>query len=339
MEKVETYSSLKEKGEFFEQTNIKTRDQLDEIIESYKVNENNILIFRGCKEAHYKLYNKAQREWIGKEIYNLGFTFKEFIENEIKNARNWQGGLLDKFFMAFGQPSNDLIILGFLQHYGAPTTLLDWTYSFDNSLFFATDRLKNYESNNEIDNYFSIYIYNTAYNEFLNYIIALVIDSKIFEHMQPQLSEEAKELKIEDQKKMNKFYYHDLVGESVSLIPGYNKDGFSYKNEKISFNLFYNQQNLNIINQKGLFILNASEDKPLEYFFRGRSFEDTDNRFYNYPQFKCLNIHKSLLEYSLKYLNDRTSFPINKEFIFPQEELIAKNAYQQALNFEFKYNE
>lgn len=337
MGKVETYSSLEEKEDFFEQINIKTKVQLDEIIELYKSNENNNLIFRGCKKANYKLFNKAQREWISKELFNLGFTFNEFIKNEIKNARNWQDNLLDKFFTAFGQPANDLIILGFLQHYGAPTTLLDWTYNFDNSLFFATDGFKFTISDDEIKNYFSVYIIDNGISKISDHIDILKdLTEKllIIKGNKP----EDKSLNKEMLEFIGKIDYEILNSRLIALIPGYQKNGIEHEIQEYSFKLFYNQQNLNIINQQGLFIFNGSKDKPLEYYFQGKLIKETLESF-NYSKIKCLNIHISLLEYTMKLLKDRKPYPIDRDFIFPQEELIAKNAFNQMLNFDYINNE
>jgi hypothetical protein len=337
MAKIETYSSLEEKGEAFEQTNIKTKVQLDEIIESYTVNVNKNLLFRGCNEARYKLYNKAQREWLSKELYNLGFTFEEFITNEIKNAKSWQADLLMKYFSAFRLLPNDLMILGFLQHYGAPTTLLDWTYSFKNSLFFATDRLKLIESDNEIDNYFSVYIIDNEKHNIPDYIEDLKYETAIVSPMLDYASDKDKKSKKEMLESWFSLEYNVISKSEILVIPGYQENSLLHENKKLSFNLVYNQQNLNIINQQGLFIFNNTSDKPLEFICNDKPYLGIMKRVYN--KIRCLNIHKSLFEYTKKRLNEHKPFPINREFIYPQEELIAKNAFNQFLNFDYKNNE
>ena len=334
MTKVETYSSFEEKVEYFEQINIKTKYELDQIISKYPENDKNELYFRGCNEAYYKLFNTAQRSWISNEPTNLGFTYDNFIKNEIRNARNWQGNLLEKFFSAFGQLPNDLIMLGFLQHYGAPTTLLDWTYSFNNSLFFATDRVKYNDSENEIENYISIYIIDNVAVDFDSHLENLIHSLDLFKSLQESLSDENRKELMDVIEKWGSLNYQDLINMSIiSLVPGYQKDGYFHKNEELSFKFFYNQQNLNIINQKGFFIFNPSEDKPLEYFCCGKPLEEKGRPVF-IPKITCLNIHKSLLKYVKKHLNNMKPYPINKEFIYPQEEFIAKNSFRQMLNFE-----
>ena len=53
-----------------------------------------------------------------------------------------------------------------MQHHGCPTPLLDWTYKFQNALYFGLDGLESEERKREIDDYFSVYF----------------IDEKNFEH-------------------------------------------------------------------------------------------------------------------------------------------------------------
>ncbi|WP_157206818.1 FRG domain-containing protein [Mariniflexile maritimum] len=333
MAKVEIYNSIEQKSNYFEHINVDSKEHLNELLAAYKKEQSKYgLVFRGMTEAKYKLYNSAQRHWLNLELQKLGHSFIDFISLEINNAKNWQNRLLEKFFNAFGQPAFDISVLSFLQHYGAPTPLLDWTYNFENALFFATDGLKYSNSDNSIDNYCSIYIIDTKWRDLINYL----------EYIQSSLSQIDDILenspKVNADQVLNdleNFNYNNLAQIQLAQIPGYKRNGFAFSlKNRPSFNLVWNQQNLNIINQKGLFIFNGSEDKPLEYFFQGQNQRVKDSPYY-LPKITCLNIHKSLYEYITLKLTKGKRFPINAEYIYPQEESIANNSFKHYLNQDF----
>ena len=141
------YETTLQKELFFEQVNIDSIEDFEEIFEENK-NSSEIL-YRGVCEAKWRIYSSLQRYWINEKIYNKGIDYKSFVEKTILNAKKQQGNILEKFFKKNGiSPNNDIAILSFLQHYGCPTPLVDWTNSFINSLYFATENIT--ENNDEV---------------------------------------------------------------------------------------------------------------------------------------------------------------------------------------------
>ena len=330
-----TYVTLADKGNHFDTINIETKTDLDNLIlEWTKRDDRKTIIFRGLTEAKFKLINSAQRFWNGEELDRLGKSYQEFIQTEIDKAKEFQNRLLEKFYDAFGHPAYDLSILSFLQHYKAPTPLIDFTYNFDSALFFATDGLKHNPSV-DIDNYCSIYAIDTEAipREF----------PSIISHIESSLSQIDKLLIENKGKRINtinvlKNYeslkyktFHEL---KLFYLPGYTPAGIPFKlKSRPNFKLVYNQHNLNIINQKGLFVFNSDPAHPLEDFFSGgygTSFQST----FHLPKIKCWNIHKSLNEYIIRHLTEKRPIPINQEFMYPQEEFIASSAYKLFKNFK-----
>lgn len=334
---IKEYKSLKEKESYFECVKIDKIADLDALVEEYvnlktytSKNIDKSLIFRGLNEAKFKLYNSGQRRWIGEELDKFGKTYLNFIELEIEKAKSFQNNLLVKFYSALGHKAYDFSILSFLQHYGAPTPLLDFTYSFDCAAFFATDQLL-YKPSTDIENYFSIYMIDTSNvkNELASFFqliqsslenIDTIIENTKIENVNYE--------KILDQFRILDFKtFYDL---KLFHIPGFNIDNKKFKLKNYpNFELIINQHNLNIINQEGLFVFNSDPLTPLENLFTGKQKE---NQTFILPKIKCWNIHKRFKDYFIRYLTEGTdkkrNFPINRAFIYPQEEEIAKYAFE-----------
>lgn len=95
-------------------------------------------MFRGMGEAKHKMFTSAQRFWILNELAQWWAPkrYLEFVQSFVNNAK---GKLLfNKVFEYYRLSHNqrDFPILSILQHYGAPTPLMDWTYNVDVALYF-----------------------------------------------------------------------------------------------------------------------------------------------------------------------------------------------------------
>src|SRR5690606_3234961 len=116
------------------------------------------IIYRGVKEAKWRLYNSLQRHWITTKKEDDENKYKDFIKELIKCAKEENNSLLSKFLKLNNiSPENDIAVLSFLQHYGCPTPMIDWTYNLNSALYFAFEDVRKYK-NTDIDNYTSIYV-------------------------------------------------------------------------------------------------------------------------------------------------------------------------------------
>lgn len=98
------------------------------------VNTKETWIFRGHQEGHWKLETKLERE-----IRSFGLPMRRAFE--------FEGGLLRRFkrqshnyLEHIPAPGNYMEWFALMQQYGAPTRLLDWTYSFFVAAYFAVER-------------------------------------------------------------------------------------------------------------------------------------------------------------------------------------------------------
>jgi len=153
---ISEYDTTLQKSNSFDQINIDTVDQFNKIYEEYK--SKTTFLFRGQREAKWRLYGKLQRYWISEKLGLRFGSYQSLLEKMISLGRQ---EYKQKYIEFLGEEhedaDNDIAVLSFLQHHGCPTPLLDWTYKFQNALFFALDGLENEVRKKEIDDYFSVY--------------------------------------------------------------------------------------------------------------------------------------------------------------------------------------
>ncbi len=84
--------------------------------------------------------------------------YKKFINELIANCKSWNNGVVKNLLVQSGiDKNNELTYLIYEQHFGVPTPLLDFTFNPYVALFFAINNITYTPSNNEIDNYLSLY--------------------------------------------------------------------------------------------------------------------------------------------------------------------------------------
>ncbi len=270
------------------------------------------VVFRGMTQAKYRLFNKAQRAYQANKAINVKDekTYHQSIEQMIENARTVNNSVLSNFFKTAGLRDNDVAILSFLQHYGAPTPFMDWTTDLYTSLYFALsgctdeqlEHFQNGADTYEIDDYFSFY---------------MLIEDHILDTVSSfsQLSISSNSAVKYKTLKKKKFQYIDE----------------RFKSGKPVFSLV---NNLHITNQKGLFIYNNSSNMPLEQVFLlhwTMHYLGNMSKGRNTPRtpMMCINFHKSIGHRLRKELRE---MGINDDTIYSKPEGIAKKAVPDILN-------
>src|ERR1039458_107308 len=304
------YSTIEEKKNFFTNGDIKVIINIEGIFEKLDYFESlGEWIFRGSPEAKYKLYNTAQRTFIYSELFlqalkkDYNSLYDQWIEQFIDDCKKWNSGTVVNLLLSSKiREDNSLAYLSYMQHYGVPTPLLDFTRNPYIALFFAIDAISCLPSNNEIDNYFSIYytnMYNSAFQGW-NYVFKKNITDL----------------------KRGVISYHDISKNKLQLLL---PDNEIYK-------LFNNS---NIINQQGLFFYNNNPFKPFEEsyleFIKNVKEMQGQKKYEVNPleeEFAyCINIHKSLIPYINNKLESKG---ITREFIYPDPYKIKEYAMQNS---------
>jgi FRG domain len=329
------YETLLQKSIFFTQTNIETVKEFDEIFEKYEYSEN--ILFRGTNEAKYRLYSSLQREWITKKLYEKHNSYQDYLSSLVNNARLQEGGVLSKYFDKIGiDTGNDLAVLSFLQHYGCPTPLLDWTYSFKNALFFATQNIQQTEIKWEIEKYLCVYYLEEKFFERAS--MQQVFNVGLKDHKEKLKNEFFEAIKtsgvldglidkIITPEHIDKMFYQ-LHGKQLmtymTKIERLIKSPMLYfSDEKTDNNLKYCLNNsLNIVNQNGVFVWNSDPTKPIEQitFDNTKTTENRNSALFS----KCININKELAGHIKKRI---TKKGITKKYIYPNAWKIAKLTY------------
>lgn len=297
---LEEYVILDEKNEFFEDGGIQidSKEDFDKLFEDLR-NRNSIsnYIFRGCCEAKYKLYTSSQRYWIEHQLEKQFEDHYSFIDKLIENCKKWNNETLNNFFKRNGINSiNALAYLSYMQHYGVPTPLLDFTSNLFLALFFAVEKGLSRASENKIDHYCSLYIVDSK--------------NKYFSAAIEQFDEEIKSNNIE--------YRTNLVTFPLLLV--------TEKNE--SYRII---NNVNISNQEGIFFYNDHQLKPIEEVYLeliSDTKDHTKEKSYVEKFASCINIHKSLRNYVLKKISFRNA---TKSFVYPDNEQLKFDILKKTL--------
>jgi hypothetical protein len=307
MGKLEFYDDLDKKKECFhiDTTYFKIdypsqfKDWYHEMISAKQKTVNNAeefdTFYRGVNEAKYKLYNTAQRFWIRNNLMQLEsliqpIAYLEMIQNMVEKAKDVR--LLQQVFQYYEilPEQMDFPLLSILQHYRAPTPLMDWTYDINIALFFAILDIKKSEKEDGINDYVSIFkldknIHGSFLKNNLNYLSANVFPSVSW---------------------LGKNFLND---NSVIYISDFEIAELEKNNRKIKpLTTYYN---LNILAQKGLFVFNPSENMPLEAYPDLHHDPNVDNKIF------CYNINKDLSEL-IKYWISKEG--VDFDLIFPNLE-------------------
>ncbi|MFN0216289.1 MAG: FRG domain-containing protein [Saprospiraceae bacterium] len=310
MAKLQEYSDFAEKGLLFKggENLVQTRAEFDTVWKKLLSLDNaRASKFRGVSEAKYKLFNSAQRLWMENELHLQQQDYHNLIKELINQCYDWNGRTVSKFFDKNGIYSNNsLAYLSFMQHYGVPTPLLDFTEDPFVGLYFALEQADNARlGTREIDHYCSLYIVDDR--DPLYYDATAELETKV---------------KVAANTTVEIDYSIDLQGQSILYIANYSP----YKV----------LNNTNIVNQQGVFFFNNNPKLPIEEAYQNEisliknDITEDDFLAFGYRQkfAVCLNLHKSLRPYILAKLREKG---ITNSFIYPNNSTLKNDILNLAL--------
>lgn len=303
------YNNLKEKSQYYNCTTIDNIQDFDNIFQDI-VQHQSEYVFRSVNEARFKLYSSAQRQWIWNDLFKNYHSYEDYINSRIVLVQNHQD--IISFFSNNKISLNDFAILALLQHYSQPSPLVDFTYNPLLSLFFAFDNVKSGTTGNEIDNYVSLYRLKYTHPCFCSIQDVNVhgVDtlSDILRDSDIPLSQIDTSKVLFDIKNLT---YHEYADIEIMLVHGDKMGITNIEIPALGFTCTYNITNPNLKNQEGLFMLNTTEDIPLEDLIRRK------HRYVG-PLIDCYDINKELEPYIKATYLDPAG--INHSLIYPQNQ-------------------
>lgn len=293
-----TYQSLEEKQDprILQTRVVNTIEELESEIHHLDLCDKQY-IYRGVSEAYRKMYTSAQRAWM-----TQGYSKRNEFQNDINRfiakciAAVKSDKLLQDYYSTFKIPATDVLYLSLMQHYGAPSPLLDFTYDIRTALYFACQNLSPFTASHDIQNYFSIYYHETTSLEMRldNFLINGLSSGadcvRDFKNKHPytplgtELLDDLRETLMWYQTKNPQEGLHRLKDAFIDN-PKYTKEVKTPFSNQILF-----WANHNILAQEGCFMLYNEYDKPnlpLEDYFAE----------HKHIPFSCIDIHKSLAGY------------------------------------------
>lgn len=308
--KLPEYRSIEEKKPMFDHVKIDDKKTLTNHLD-HLLADNSPCIFRGVREARYKLFTSVQREWITNGL-GRHTTINDLVGSLLNNIR--QNTKLNDYFQSMNIVQTDFLYLSLLQHYSAPTPLLDFTHDHRVALYFATAGLTTAYTGNDIDNYFSLYYIDldkvggtrlTRMDDFL--IRGLERGKKFCE----EFAKEHPDILI-DKSLLDNLDQFTKWKDNLAEVPLAFVDNPKFAQPvttPCTKQMLY-WSNLNIIAQEGCFLLYNNQDIPLE-------------EYWNNSIVGCLDIHKSLVDSVRKnYLSG-----ITHDTVFPDVTRLAQQAY------------
>lgn len=338
-ESVSQYKSLIQKSFCFDQYTIDTKEEFDKIYEKYKMSED--ILFRGQREASWRLYSRLQRQWIIDKLYEKGYSYQELLSKFVVDGKSgFEEMILELLEAHHIDVINNISVLGFLQHHGCPTPLLDWTYKFQTALYFGLDKLEKNAGPREIDNYFSVYFINQkdmeggGMRQVMDDSLDVLDEEHSAEVIAKYAKDEAQRLEMTEHFKGRKIFDKDRIPGSgmieyvtrVEHMVEFPLSFFSDKDANTGF-IFSLNNSKNILNQSGVFVWNASPSKPLEvvgaelYFANNANANPDEYRFC-----ECFNINKELAPYIEQRLAEDG---ITKDFIYPTPDIDTWGVYEK----------
>lgn len=256
--------------------------------------------FRGMTRSSYKLFTSLQRQWILRDLSGSIADHHAPVTELLQEA--WRQNEVRGFLSTedhIGEGPDDLGMLSYLQHYGCPTPVLDFTSNIRVALCFAVEEPKQAGSVPELDKYFSVYIFHPQIVDAVNSGL-----SKAWQDHSPGQVEEAA--------RWFRSYEMTALQDTLIFKP-------EWVEEMLAPRVVHLATSERFERQAGLFVLNNTADQPfpeaLYAFVDSRTMDGAERRSVR-TWVTSLNINRAHAVLVRRWLNAQDP-PITQEYLLP----------------------
>lgn len=244
MAQLPIYSDFESKSDHFK---IKMINNIDEFQQLMKEHATSKGIYRGISSSAYKIFTSWQRTMIKDNLEGKTDLLK--YVNQVRN-----NDLLAKYFQNFNVPTSEISIFSLLQHYGAPSPILDFTKNLSKALYFSTEDFDEtkFQEKSSIDDYCSIFFIKKEDLDLLSIPDVVKSVSNIKKYAKEGISQYPEFTDTILIQHIDQIFEQDTL--KVFLVDHFPE----YTDVYNAYN------NIRIIAQEGLFIYNTYPTLPLE---------------------------------------------------------------------------
>ena len=309
--KLPEYKSFAEKEELFcNNEYVNSVEDLDKLIVRLQSLEQS-LIFRGVSNAGYKMFASSQRHWMQKSdwVARMGHeSYYSFVEEIIRRTECLVE--VQQYMQQHNVHTNDMFLMALMQHFGAPSPMIDFSESLLTGLFFASDwddSRWDDSGNNQLDDYVSLYYISKNFDwveatvQRIMLSAADNIERMVSEAKEAGINVDTEETEEDIRKLLYRQFRLDNDRSDIRFVPlgGPSLGRVLIDIPVINFHCEYEIVNDRIVKQQGMFIMNATETDSLVEIMNQQAHQ---------KMFCCVNIHKKLLP----YLREKYLVPANR---------------------------
>lgn len=166
------YKNFEEKKTIFlDNRKIDTFGEFRKCISELKEHSSDF-VYRGISNASFKMYSSAQRQWIDNDGVKVkGYphdSYEDFLSKIVNRAKKLS--CVKRYLKQHNIHYNEMWLLALMQHYGAPSIMLDFSHDIFSSLFFMCDGAGKPSDHGELGDYVSLYFMSSR----LDWLMATV---------------------------------------------------------------------------------------------------------------------------------------------------------------------